>query len=146
MKKTGNSWTDKKILQLINLWLSDTPINEIADYFQVSQKAINKQVTRMRAQGVNIPYRKNGHKNGVHNTYWTQSEVEYLVRQRLNGVKDEQISADLGRSYSSINAMITKLRKTGVNIPRLAEGGKRKWSPDAVRSAMIGRGFSEDIH
>ncbi len=51
----------------------------------------------------------------------------------------DEIAGELGRTFSSINAMIQKLRSEEVSVERFGQGVRRKWS-----SVLLNATFNED--
>jgi len=48
---------------------------------------------------------------------WTQEETEELIKLYIEGVHLEKLAEDMGKSYCSVKARLTYLRKQGVDIP-----------------------------
>lgn len=136
---SGHRWTDKEIKKLMGLWLEETDIEEIANTFGTTFYAINKQITRMRQEGIPMPRRNAGNYAGRNDKPWTQEEIEYLIRRREDQINAEAIARELDRSFLGVQAMIRKLRQEGVPIKMLGNGVRRLWSPERARLAIAGR-------
>ena len=143
MKKqtNGHRWTNDELLKLISGWIEGKELDELADMFGCTRHGINKQVSRLRRDGVVLPRRQNGHLAGRRNQPWTQSEVEFLVRRRNDSVSAEQIGVELGRSFLAVQAMIQNLRKEGIDLRMLGCGVRKLWSADTLKGAVAGRGL-----
>lgn len=139
--KNDHRWTEQELRALIGLWLGGKELDEIATHFSTTRYAINKQVGRMRRDGVPLPRRKNGHVAGRRNTLWTQSEVEFLIRRRNERASAEVIAEELDRSFLAVQAMLQNLRKEGVSVRKFGQGKRRLWDPDQLRAAIVGRGL-----
>ena len=48
---------------------------------------------------------------------WSQEKLDKLVSLYLEGVKLEDIPEHIGKSYCCVKAMLSSLRKRGVNLP-----------------------------
>ena len=132
-------WTDDELKSLMAMWLKGDDLDAIAHVFGVSAFAINKQITRLRQNGVPLPRRSPGHRAARFNMLWTPEEVEYVVRQRNEGDTYETIGNALGRTYSAINGLLKRLHKEGVPVRMTGRGKRRLWNPDRLREAIIGR-------
>jgi len=139
--KQDHRWSDEELKNLLSLWLAGTELDDIAHIFSVSRYAINKQIHRLRVNGVPVPRRKNGMKAGRHNQLWTQEEIEYLVRRRNEKATTEALGVELGRSFLAVQSMIQELRRQGVSIRMLGHGHRRLWNSDRLREAIVGRGL-----
>lgn len=147
MKKitNGHRWTDGELKQLIGYCYQAKDTSEMASLLNVSRFAINKQISRLRKEGVPIPMRRNGHKAGRHNQPWTQEEIEYLFRRREDSITAEQIAVELDRSILSIQGMIQKLRKEEIPVKMLGQGVRRLWNPDILKIAIAGRELNKSM-
>jgi biotin operon repressor len=121
-------WSNEEIKTLMKMWSDGEIIEVIANALNSTPRAIDKMVTRLRQHGIPLARRTKGHRKGNSNKYWTQAEVEYLVRRRKERATAEEIAGELERTYSAINAMIQKLRKEEVTVERFGQGIRRKWS------------------
>jgi biotin operon repressor len=139
--KHGHRWSEAEMRELIGMWLSDRPIEEMALRFGVRPRSIYKIAGRLRRDGVPLPKRKLGHVAGRHQKPWTQEEVEYLVRRRNERANAQQIAEELDRTHNAVSAMISKLRQEGVNVRLLGHGTRRLWSAERLRAAIAGRGL-----
>lgn len=128
--KHGHKWTDNEIEQLLDLWISDKTKEEIANEMNTTIAALNCFTKRLRKQGVPFPRRKAGHKRGISNRYWTQEDVDYLMRRRMQGISHEQIAKELDKTFLSVQSMTHKIRREGINFAlRFASGQKKLWNP-----------------
>lgn len=132
-------WTDDELKQLISMWLQGADLDAIAHVFGISTYAVNKQVLRLRQNGVPLPRRTPGHRAGRFNMLWTPEEVEYVVRRRNEGGTYEVIASELGRTYNGINCLLTRLHKEGVPVKKVGKGKRRLWNSDRLREAIVGR-------
>jgi biotin operon repressor len=132
-------WTDDELKHLMAMWLKGYDLEAIARVFAISTYAVNRQVSRLRKNGVPLPRRSPGHRAGRFNMLWTPEEVEYVVRQRNEGDTYETIANALGRSYSAINGLITLLHKEGVPVKMVGKGKRKLWNADRLREAIVGR-------
>lgn len=141
MKKVNNGhrWTNDELLKLIGDWVSGIDIDEIAKSFQCTRFGINKQILRLRQDGISVPRRTSGHKAGRHNKPWTQAEIEYLVRRRNDKATAEQIATELDRSFFAVQAMIQTLRKEKIPVKMLGMGVRRLWNPEVLKVSIAGR-------
>lgn len=141
MKKTiyshGHRWTNEQIKEIMNLWSQEIEAPIIAEKMNSSLSAISKLIVRLRAEGIPLKRRQRGHKLGRSNQLWTQSEIEFLVRRRMDNVSCERIGLDLGRSYNSVNAMVMKLRNEGVSVPMYGQGVRRLWDADILKATLL---------
>ena len=48
---------------------------------------------------------------------WSQESLDKLVKLYLQGVKIEDLAVQIGKSYDCAKAMLSALRKKGVNLP-----------------------------
>lgn len=135
----GRRWTTEQLMKLTGMWLRGDDVQDIASAFATTTFAINKVISRMRADGIPMPRRKKGHRAGRHNKPWTQSEVEYLVRRRAERATAENIATELDRSFYGVQGMILKLRQEDVPVPMLGNGTRRLWDPAQINAAIVGR-------
>jgi transposase len=139
--KHAHRWTETEMRELIGMWLSDKPTEDIARHFGVRPRTIYRLAGRIRREGVPLPKRKLGHVAGRHQKPWTQEEVEYIVRRRNERANAQQIAEELDRTHNAVSAMIYKLRQEGVNVRLIGHGTRRLWDPASLRAAMAGRGL-----
>ena len=132
----NSKWTNEMMLSFIGMWIDGRSLEEIAEHFSVSRHAVNKMAGRMRRDGIKLKRRNAGHVTQRSNSLWTQSEIEYLIRRRSEGVSSEQIGEELGRSFLAVQGMIARLSKEGASIKKLGSGQKRLWSIEAVNMAV----------
>lgn len=135
----GHRWTDMELRQLIGKWMEGESLDALALHFKCTRHGINKQVLRMRREGIPLPRRAAGHVADRSNKPWTQAEVEFIVRRRNESATAEQMAVELGRSFLSVQGMIAKLRKEGIAVRMLGSGVRRLWSPESLREAIAGR-------
>ena len=128
----GNRWDSDGIRNLMRLWSEGISVQSIAKQLKTSSYAISKMVVRLRQNGVPLARRKKGHVSGRSNQLWSQSEVEYLVRRRKDGVTAEQIGIDLGRTTNAVNAMISNLRMKNVPVGLLGNGCRKLWDSNIL--------------
>lgn len=136
---SGHRWTDKELKRLMGRWLAEVEIDEIAREFQTTHYAINKQIGRMRQEGIPMPRRNAGHVAGRNNKPWTPQEAEYLIRRREDQVTAEKIADELDRSFLGVQGMIRQLRKEGVPVKMLGNGVRRLWNPEVLKMILHGR-------
>ena len=137
--KHGHRWTEAEMRELIGMWLSEKPTEEIAQHFGVTTRSICNVAQRIRRQGVPLPKRSQGHIAGRFNRPWTQEEAEYLVRRRNERASASQIAAELDRTHNGVAGMIARLRGEGVNVRLLGHGVRRLWNAESLRAAIAGR-------
>lgn len=141
MKKTlyhqGHRWTDDELKLLMEMWLQDAPLATIATELNSTNYAISKMIVRLRQNGIPLPRRNRGHKVGSNSgKLWTQGEAEYVARRRQEKATVENIAAELGRTYSAVNAMIQRLRKEGVTLAMQGCGVRRLWNPELLQATL----------
>lgn len=136
--KHAHRWTEEEMRELIGMWLSGKPVEEMALRFDVRPRSIMRLAGRIRREGVPLP-KRGGHIAGRRNKPWTQEEVEFLVRRRNERANAQQIADELDRSHCAVSAMISKLRQEGVNVRLLGQGTRKLWSASSLRAAMAGR-------
>jgi biotin operon repressor len=136
--KHAHRWTEEEMRELIGMWLSGKPVEEMALRFGVRPRSIMRLAGRIRREGVPLP-KRGGHIAGRRNKPWTQEEVEFLVRRRNERANAQQIAEELDRSHCAVSAMISKLRQEGVNVRLLGQGTRKLWSAASLRAAMAGR-------
>ncbi len=137
LQNNGHKWTEKEIILLMSMWNDNKNIIEIANQFDVTPRGINKQITRMRKDGIKIPRRNAGHQADCFNKPWTQSEVEYVLRRRKELVNTETIGQELGRSFLAVQGLIQKLRKEGVKVQMLGNGARKLWNVDSINNQIL---------
>ena len=137
--RNDHRWTDDELKQLMAMWLNGDDIDAIAHVFGISTYAVNKQVLRLRQNGVPLPRRSPGHRAGRFNMPWTPEEVEYVVRRRNEGGTYETIASELGRTYSGINGLLKRLHEEGVPVKMVGKGRRKLWNADRLREAIAGR-------
>ena len=133
----GHRWTMEELSKLMNLWQDGVELRNIAQEMQSTPHAILWIVQRLRSNGVPLTRRTKGHVSGRSNRYWTQGEVEYLVRRRNENATNETIAIELGRSECAIQAMVANLRTNLVTIPLKGRGMRRLWNPDALKAISL---------
>jgi biotin operon repressor len=130
----GHRWTDDELRLLIDGWESNVPANELASCLKVSAHALRKMTVRLRAAGVPLRRRAPGHIATRRNKLWSQSEVEYLLRRRDEGISSETIGSEMGRSFLAVQGMVAKLRRERVPVKMLGSGTRRLWNADALKA------------
>lgn len=138
----GHRWTDEELKTLIAMWFGGKEFDEMAAVLGTTRFALNKQICRMRKEGIPLPRRTQGHKAGRRNTPWTQEEVEYLVRRREQKATAEDIATELDRTFFGVQGMIAKLRTEDVPVPMLGNGIRKLWCPEKLKIACAGRGLA----
>jgi hypothetical protein len=138
----GRRWTTEQLMRLTAMWLRGDDVAAIAAEFGTTTFAINKTIGLMRADGIPMPRRKQGHVAGRKNKPWTQSEVEYVVRRRAEHATAEQIATELDRSFYGVQGLICKLRQENVPVPMLGNGKRRLWDSSAINISIVGRGLT----
>ena len=78
---------------------------------------------------------------------WSQESLDKLVKLYREGVKLEELADHLGKSYCCVKAMLSSLRKKGVNLPyrdrKTYASKKRK---DKNRSGPVETAFDKLYH
>lgn len=133
----GHRWTESEIKTLMKVWSEGELLDCIASDLKVSRVAVLKQIQRLRANGIPLTRRKNGHALGAKNRAWTQGEIEYLLRRRNEKATSEEIAIELDRAPNAIDAMIQKLRKEGVSIAMRGQGVKRLYDVEKLKAVSI---------
>lgn len=54
----------------------------------------------------------------ANNKQWPQEQLDKLVELYLEGITLEDLAVEVGKSYCATKAMLTALRKRGVDLPR----------------------------
>lgn len=132
----GHRWTQDEIITLMSMWDAGDHVDHIAKSLKSSTHSIMKMIVRLRQQGIPLKRRTRGRRLGPDNRraqLWTQAEIEYLVTRRRDRATIEEIAAELGRSWSAINAMIYNLRKRNVDVPRFGIGIRRLYDVSGLR-------------
>lgn len=142
--RNDHRWTDDELKRLISMWLAGDEVDSIALVFGVTPRGINRQVQRMRANGILVPRRKRGHRAGRSNQLWTPEEVEYLVRRRNERASIEGIANELNRSFCAVQGMVERLKHEGVLVRAFGQGKRRLWDADRLRDAIALRGLSDE--
>lgn len=144
MKKTlfhtGHRWTTDELRNLMKMWADEEPLGAIAAAMSCTTAAINKQILRLRENGIPMKKRTKGHKAGRAYLPWTQGEAEYLVRRREEKATCESIAVDLGRTWNAVNAMIGALRKEQVPVAMRGSGVRRLWDAEALKMVATQHG------
>ena len=130
----GHRWSQEELIALMAEWAAGCSPQEIGDKLNVTPMAVAKMVVKLRKNGIPLTRRTRGHKAGRSNQLWTQSEVEYLIRRREERATLDEIAADLGRTHSAINAMVSVLNREEVTVPMLGKGKRRLWDPTPLRA------------
>lgn len=136
LKPNGHRWTNEQIRTLMSLWDKEQPISEIASQLSVSKNATQKMITRLRGEGIPLKRRTRGHIAGHRNNPWSQSQIEYLIRRRMERATSEEIANELDRSIYGVSAMIQTLRKEGVRVAAFGSGCRRKWNPVIAMASL----------
>lgn len=137
LQTNGHRWSNEEIKKLMLLWNQDESLIEISKELAMTQHAVAKMVTRLRSEGIPLKRRIRGMKAGSSTKPWTQSEIEYLSRRRMQGMPSEQIANEMGRTYCAINAMIQKLRSEQVSLPIFGNGTRRAWDSSLLKAALV---------
>lgn len=140
-QSNGHRWTDEELKSLIKMWGDKTPMHEMAKVLGVTEGAVDKQVYKMRVAGVPLYYRgrvlgkfRKGDEINRAGKLWSQSECEYLMRRRADGVTSMQIASEMNRTHGAVRGMIQTLRSAGVPVKMLGTGVHRLWNPDILRA------------
>ena len=137
----GNRWTMDKLTDLMRMWDSGKELDTIASELNSTPNAIRKVIQRLRKNGVPLIRRTKGRVSGRSSKYWSQGEVEYLVRRRKENATNEEISVELGRSECAIAGMVSNLRINDVPIPLKGYGMRRLYNTDSLKAiSLIERG------
>lgn len=144
MANNGHRWTNAELREVMNLWLAEADVDEIAAKFGCTRFAINKLIGRMRRDGIPLPRRKAGHKAGRRSALWTQAEVEYLIRRRNDKATAEQIASELDRTFLGVQGMVQRLRREDVPIKMFGSGMRKLWDPEALKSSIAGKGLGDE--
>lgn len=139
----GHRWTDDELKTLISMWFAGDELDLIAERFGITPRGVNRQIQRLRANGIAVPRRNAGHRAGRSNKLWTAEEVEYVVRRRNERASTESIANELDRSFLAVQGMIAELRRQGVSVRKFGQGKRRLWSAERLQEAILGRGLSE---
>lgn len=141
----GHRWTTAELKALMQLWAAEESVPDIALKLNASTAAILKMVGRLRKNGIPLKRRIRGHIAGRANQSWTQGEVEYLLRRRIEKATCEEIGEELGRTWSAINAMIQKLRSENVPVAMRGNGVRRLWNVHDLKAVAVQAPESEVI-
>jgi biotin operon repressor len=141
--RNDHRWTTDELKQLISMWMAGDEVDNIAVVFGVTPRGINRQIQRMRANGILVPRRKRGHRAGRSNQLWTPEEVEYLVRRRNERASTEEIANELNRTFNAIQGMVERLKAEGVIVRSFGRGKHRLWNAERLRDAISLRGLSD---
>lgn len=141
MKKTthykGHRWTTDELRLLMKLWSEDAPMDEISAQLKSTPKACEKMLYALRKQGVPLARRHQGHQHGVVNKCWTNEDVQYLLRRRIEKATAEEIAMELGRTRHAVEYMVQALRKEGVPVAMRGNGVRRLWDADKLKSFAV---------
>lgn len=133
----GHRWTTKELRTLMDLWAAGAELAVIADTLNATTAAVAEMVQRMRKNGIPLERRRRGHVAGRSNKLWTQGEVEFLVRRRMEKATSEEIAMELGRTWNAVSAMITKLRHESVPIAMRGCGVRRLWNAESLKAITV---------
>lgn len=133
----GHRWTTEELRKLMQLWAAKEDLNVIVGLLNSTEAAVLKMVQKLRKNGVPLERRDRGHVAGRSNKPWTQGEVEYLLRQRVQKATSEDIAIELGRSRSAVNAMIAIMRNQGVPVAMRGNGVRRLWNADSLKGVAV---------
>lgn len=133
----GHRWTTDELRKLMELWAAKTELPAIAEQLKSSTASVLKMVQKLRKNGIPLERRRKGHVAGRTNKLWTQGEVEYLLRRRVEKATVEEIAIELGRSIQGVHGMIQKLRGEGVPVAMFGQGVRRLWNADALKGVAI---------
>lgn len=133
----GHRWTTKELRTLMELWAAGAELEVIADTLNATTAAVAEMVQRMRKNGIPLERRRRGHIAGRSNKLWTQGEVEFLVRRRMEKATSEEIAMEIGRTWNAVSAMITKLRNESVPIAMRGQGVRRLWNAEALKAVTV---------
>lgn len=134
----GHRWTQEELIALMAMWAEGKSPQEIADHLHATPFAVAKMVSKMRKNGIPLTRRRRGHPAGRSNTLWTQGEVEYLIRRRIERATADEIAVELGRNFSAIHGMVQKLQAELVQVPMYGNGMRRLWDANALRATFLG--------
>ena len=142
MKETafhhGHRWTDSELKMLMTRWQAGETPTDIAIVLGSTAHAISKMVVRLRKQGIPLTRRRRGHQIGQRaGKPWTQEEIEFVARRRIEGATSEEIGMALGRTHAAVDAMIARLRHEDVPIAMRGGGVRRLWNADRLRFALL---------
>lgn len=143
-RRNDHRWTTGELKELMRLWFSGADVGVIADQFAITPRGVNKQITRMRQNGIPLPRRKAGNQHGRAGKPWTQEEVEYLIRRRNERANAEIIANELNRSFMAVHGMVQALRKNGVDVTTFGQGRRKLWDPARLADAVALRGISDN--
>ncbi len=119
-------WTDDELKRLMSMWLRGDELDIIAVAFGITPRGVNRQIQRMRANGIPLP-----------------RQVEYLVRRRNDRASLEMIANELDRTFYAVQGMVEKLKQDGVLVRQFGQGRRRLWDPERLKSAIAARGLSD---
>jgi biotin operon repressor len=142
MKRTamnkGHRWSDEELRLLMQLWDEGKTPTEIAIVLGSTDYSISKMVVRLRQQGIPLTRRRKGHQIGERaGKPWTQEEIEFVARRRIDGATNEEIGMSLGRTHHAVAEMVRRLREEGVPIAMRGSGVRRLWDPDRLRRTLL---------
>ena len=136
----GHRWSTEEVRRLMVLWEDESKTAaEVAAELGATESACNRMVRRLRAEGVPLRRRRQGHKPFRACKLWTQEEIEFLFRRRLAGATVDDIAGELGRSFSAVQGMIHQLRTEGVPVAMRGNGVRRLWDANALKAAAASR-------
>jgi biotin operon repressor len=143
--RTGRRYTTDELKKLMDMWEAGSTVLEIAEVLKTGSKGVDSMVVRLRREGIPLTRRTRGHKTNRFNKPWTQEEIEYLFRRRLEGDTADDIASSLGRTASAVAGMINKLRDEGVPVAMRGNGVRRLWNAESLKAAAVGRFDSTEI-
>lgn len=118
---------------MMAMWAADDSVDDIATALHSSRSAVLKMVQKLRKNGIPLKRRTKGHIAGRSNKPWTQEEITFIIRRRMEKAPVEQIAYDLGRTWNAVNAMIGKMRSEGVPVPMYGMGVRRLWDVNELK-------------
>lgn len=134
---TGHRWTTEEMAKLMQMWAAGESLESIQEALNITQASVLKTVQRLRNNGIPLHRRTKGHKAGRRNQPWTQGDMEYLLRRRIENATCEEIAIELGRTWTAVNCMIQKLRSEDVPVAMRGNGVRRLWNAESLKSFMM---------
>jgi biotin operon repressor len=128
-------WSEDDLVILIRMWNNNVGAAVIAERLNCTQFALRTRLQILRASGVPLAKRSPATHTGAVKHPWLQGEVKYLLRLRKEGKSVNDISTALNRSAYAVAKMLSRLKKTGINVHEKISGGNvRHWDPATLES------------
>lgn len=110
-KKERAEEVRKLVVELYNLATTTKTIAKVlvANGFPATENSVSALISRLRASGVELPYRRERENVKNVNKPYTEEEGRKILEMRERGCEISEIAHELGRSYGAIAMKIMKM-------------------------------------